>query len=148
MQADEPAQPSKSVEAPYKYSEVDYNHHNYDYTSSGKSGEDMAGQLREALENLKKDANKPDVGNDPSTPPKDSHQLAKSIDEIALVNQVLNLVQISKSNADVITQAFRFVRLDAHLSTLLSQVRLRARVSFYVFSFHHCTLGWIPRKFH
>lgn len=47
----------------------------------------------------------------------------READEKSLVSQVLNLMQTSKNNVDVITQAFRFVRLDAHLATLLSQVQ-------------------------
>lgn len=52
----------------------------------------------------------------------------------SLVARVVNLMQISKNNADVITQAFRFVRLDAHLSTLLSQVHNLHIITFFTFS--------------
>lgn len=52
----------------------------------------------------------------------------------SLVARVVNLMQISKNNADVITQAFRFVRLDAHLATLLSQVHNLHIITFFTFS--------------
>ncbi|CAL8135303.1 unnamed protein product [Orchesella dallaii] len=54
--------------------------------------------------------------------PAELKTMLPGIDDKALVNQVMSLMKTSKSNVDVITQAFRFVKLDAHLFTLLNQL--------------------------